>query len=131
MYKLTMCKGLSYHGIVTATVKRPDVCVEKKEDAEYLAGTGYFRLTAHPVPQPTAQPIVPEPEPEKDKVRNRKALENYSKAELEAYAAEVGADISECTNNEQRAAVIKAVLASKENRISEEESLEPAFTLGA
>lgn len=126
MYKLTMCKGLSYHGIVTATVKRPDVEVEKKEDAEYLAGTGYFRLTAQPIPQPAAQPIVPEP----DKVRNRKALENYSKAELEAYAAEVDADISECTNNEQRAAVIKAVLASKESRVPEGESLEPAFVQG-
>lgn len=128
MYKLTMCKGLSYHGIVTATVKRPDVCVEKKEDAEYLAGTGYFRLTAQPVPQPAVQPMILEPE--KDKGRNRKALENYSKAELEAYAAEVEADISECTNNEQRVAVIKAVLASKESQGSEGDGLEPAFAQG-
>lgn len=114
MYKLLLCKGLSYHGIVTATVNSPFVDVENRTVADYLVGTGYFKLISQPVPQSEIQlDGIRESEPiAKDKPSKKKALESYTKAELEEYATELGADITDCTNNDQRIAVIKEVLSA-------------------
>lgn len=131
MYRLELCKGLSYHGIVSATKKHPMVTIDDKEKAEFLVSTGYFKQIAeYTEEKASAEAAVATPTTEVPK----KALSNYTKAELESYAAEIGADISDCTNNDQRVAVIKEVLAAKEAEQNDgvdgknEEVLTPAYT---
>lgn len=44
MYHLKLKKSLSYHGVVTATRKNPDVFTEDKKVADAAVATGYFDL---------------------------------------------------------------------------------------
>lgn len=134
MYKLLLCKGLSYHGIVTATVNSPFVEVENRMIADCLVKTGYFKLISQPTQQSVSQHMEEmgeEQSTEKNKITKKKNLESYTKAELEAYATEIGADITECTNNDQRIAVIKEVLSAiklANAGYKGEQELEPDFS---
>lgn len=106
-YHLSLCKSLSYKGIVSATKKQPDVFVEDKATAEAAVATGYFVLVedepveqaAQPEVQPEAEEVgyCPEAiEKESEPVVDYESLSKKTKAELTAYADANGIDVSKC-----------------------------------
>lgn len=80
MYKLKLTKGLSYHGIVKASIEHPYVETDDQAVAEAAIATGYFELVDNEIAEPSAEASEPEPEEE------GKALEDMTVAELETYA---------------------------------------------
>lgn len=96
MYKLKLIKACSYDGKVKATAENPFVTVEMKEDAEYLTKLGIFELLG------TFEEDGGEAE--------KPSIDKMKKAELEAFAAENGIDLSDCSNNDEKKAKIKAAL---------------------
>ncbi len=105
MYKLKLIKGLSYSGGIdrklNATRSNPFCFVETVEEVEAAIASGHFQL----VEEPKAK------EPEKTGTQDgNKNIGKMTKDELEAYAAELGVDISECKNNDERKELIKKAL---------------------
>lgn len=131
MVRIKLVKGLSYSGVVSATKKSPYVTTDEDAASEAVA-TGYFEYVPEavsktsiespddPFAENTAEDHVEDdkedeeedlpPAPE-DKVQ--KPIEKMTKPELEAYADANGIDISSCTNNEQRIALIKEIEEKK------------------
>lgn len=119
MFNLKLINALSYTGKVTATKDNPNVTVETKEEADYLVGLGIFEATATEIVEaPGAETTGDEDGPNIDKMR---------KAELEAFAAEKGIDLTGCPTNEEKKAKIKAALAEKEDSGEDTEGDEPDY----
>ena len=57
-YHLKLKKAMSYHGIVCATRKNPDVYTEDKKVADAAVATGYFVLVED---AETGSPASPSP----------------------------------------------------------------------
>lgn len=62
MYVLKLIKGLSYTGVVSATVERPIVMVEDEARARKALASGYFEQVKGPDPAPAPEPDPPAPE---------------------------------------------------------------------
>lgn len=114
--KLKLIKGLSYRGgkegILKATKDKPFCFVETMEEAEAAIASGHFQLVEVPkveVPKTEVpkQPSNPSPD---------KSIGKMTKDELEAYAVEIGVDISECKNNDERKDAIKNALEKAESK---------------
>lgn len=102
MKRLELIKGLSY-STRTFSAKKAVPFDAEDDVAEKLMETGRFK-EIESIPDPTEE----------------KPLDKMKTAELEAFAAEKGIDISGCKSNAVRVEAIKAALADKE----EEKSLE-------
>lgn len=128
MVQIKLIKGLSYSGLVTATAKKPYLVTDEKT-AQKAAATGYFEIVAG-----TAIEEPKEDTGGNDKTPVTKPSEKMTKAELEAYAKSKGIDISDCTNNGQRIALIKEVEAKSANNenpdgeVGSNNSMTPGFT---
>lgn len=48
MYRVKLIKGISYDGIISATIANPVVEVEDKATADAAIATGYFELVSIP-----------------------------------------------------------------------------------
>jgi len=123
MVRIKLVKGLSYSGIVTATKKNPFVTTDE-ETAKEAVATGYFTIeeVIEEYPEKTGEDQEEDQAPPTSDDKVQKPIEKMTKPELEAYAKANGIDISSCTNNEQRIALIKEVEEKKEG------SLTPDFT---
>ncbi|WP_293969405.1 hypothetical protein [uncultured Ruminococcus sp.] len=115
MYKLKLIKARSYNGKVTATQANPFVEVESKPDAEYLAGLGIFKIIESPAEGSGEQTLN---------------IDKMKKDKLVAFASENGIDISDCSDNKQRVAKIKAALAESPAEGSGESDGEADFGEG-
>lgn len=85
-YKLLLTKGMSYHGIVSATKKNPIVEVDNKKIADAAVKTGYFKLI------------------ESEKTE----LSEMNITELKSYAEEKGIDVSNASTKEDIRSLIEA-----------------------
>lgn len=87
-YHLRLSKGLSYHGVLSATKQRPDVYTDSKDVADRAVASGYFRLIGvadapkQPDPNVGADPAAVTLDPEQ--------LNTMSTAELRRLAGEMG-----------------------------------------
>jgi hypothetical protein len=99
--KIKLIKGLSYRGgrdgTLKATKDNPFCIVKTMEEARVAIATGHFQFVEE----------IKDKEPERN-------LNKMTKDELEDYAAEIGVDISECKNNDERREAIKKVLEEAE-----------------
>lgn len=134
MVRIKLLKGLSYSGVVSATKKSPYVTTDEDTAKEAVA-TGYFGYVPEAVSTPSTDTTVENtaedqeedevaqddqeendlPPATEDKVQ--KPIDKMTKPELEAYAEANGIDISSCTNNEQRIALIKEVENKKDENM--------------
>jgi hypothetical protein len=124
MVRIKLLKGLSYSGVVSATKKSPYVTTDEDTAKEAVA-TGYFGYVPEAVStsstDTTAENTAEDqeendlPPATEDKVQ--KPIEKMTKPELEAYAEANGIDISSCTNNEQRIALIKEIENKKDDNM--------------
>lgn len=113
MYHLRLTKGLSYHGVVSATKKSPDVYTD--DEAVYAAAlaSGYFEDTGAALEKPfMAAPEKPakpaketKPEPEK-KPEAVTELSKMTVDELKQYASIKGIALDE---NMKKGAILKAI----------------------
>ncbi len=134
MIKLKLIRGLSYSGGITgggtvsATAKKPFVEVETLEDAEILVKSGHFEVVDNKEKAPAKAentPSPPFPGAEGDKTEDKEvSVDKMTKKELLEYASAKGIDISDCTNNKERAARIKEVLEAGADPDPDMESLE-------
>ena len=115
MYKLKLIKARSYNGKVNATQVNPFVEVESKSDAEYLVDLGIFEIIESPAEGSGSQTLN---------------IDKMKKDELVAFAAENSIDISDCSDNKQRVAKIKAALAESPAEVSGEPDGEADFDEG-
>ena len=103
--KLKLIKGLSYRGgkdgTLRATKDKPFCVVETLEEAQAAVASGHFQLVEELKVKETEK--APDPDA-------TKSLSKMTKDELEAYAAEIGVDLSECKNNDERKDAIKKAL---------------------
>lgn len=103
-YHLKLVKGLSYHGVIFATVKNPDVYTDDKAIADKAVSSGYFVL---------------ENDVNDDSIFDTKELtaadENIEDIscltirELKTYAKEHNIDVSHCENRADYVNAIKEV----------------------
>ncbi len=95
--KIKLIKGLSYRGgkdgTLRATKDKPFCIVKTMEEARAAIATGHFKFVEE----------IKDKEPEK-------TIGKMTKDELEDYAAELGVDISDCKNNDERKEAIKKAL---------------------
>lgn len=99
-YHLRLSKGLSYHGVVSATKQRPDVYTDSKAVADRAVASGYFRLIQHgetPKPEPAAQTATLDAE----------QLSGMSASELRRLATEMGIE----TKGLGKPELVKAIAA--------------------
>lgn len=119
MYHLKLVKAFSYHGIVTATRKEPDVFVEDRTTANAVVATGYFKLVDEKDAQDGGRKGMTG-----DSGANRlgngnneepeKKLEEMTIPELEVFAADQGIGIKGIAKKADIIARIKAVLGGEE-----------------
>lgn len=95
MFKVKLIKGLSYTGAVRVTKADPVAEVEEKELAEALVASGYFELVEA-----------------SDEGVN---LDKMTKAQLEAYAAENGIDLTGKTSKADIIVAIKEAQSSDDD----------------
>ncbi len=122
---LKLIKGLSYRGGANRALKaskgQPFVSVETMEEAEAAMATGHFEIVRVPQAPPPAEPPAGTQEDKKQAQTPRtsaalttadlsKPLNKMTTAELVARAAEIGVDISDCKNNDERREAIQAAL---------------------
>lgn len=100
MYKIQLVKGLSYHGIVTATKDSPIVEVETKEEADSLVSGGHFVMLE------TAAENGGEAKTD---------LGKMTKDELIAYAADKGIEINADGKKADILSAIKEAETAAEN----------------
>ena len=117
MVQLKLIKGLSYSGIITATAKKPFVTTDD-ETAKKAVETGYFAVVENiggelPVGNIQNPNVTTVEGSGASKEDGKKSFDKMTKAELEAYAAENGIDISQCTNNKQKIELINKAAAEK------------------
>lgn len=121
MVRIKLSKGLSYSGIVTATKKNPYVTTDE-DTAKKAIATGYFEYAPEAVSETPAENTAEDQEEDEDPPATddkvQKPIEKMTKPELEAYAEANGVDISSCTNNEQRIALIKEVEDKKDDTMA-------------
>lgn len=99
MYHLRLVKGLSYHGVVSATKKQPDVYTEDKAAAEYAVATGYFVF------------VDTEEQPERNTGHLDKGqLEEMKLDDLKELAAEMGIDTA---GLKKKADFVEAIAAER------------------
>lgn len=94
-YHLRLIKGLSYCGIVTATVKNPDVYTEDSNIADKAVNSGYFELV-----NTDDSEII-------DFDDNNIDFNSYTVTELKAYANEHNINVSDCKNKAEYVNAIK------------------------
>lgn len=113
MYHLRLIKGLSYHGVVSATKKSPDVYTD--DEAVYAAAiaSGYFEEAGAAPEQPfMAAPEKPAEQAKKAKPETEQkpeAVTGLSKMtvdELKQYASIKGIALEE---NMKKGAILKAI----------------------
>lgn len=108
--KLKLIKGLSYRGgkegILKATKDKPFCFVETMDEAEAAIASGHFQLVEVPKVKELEKPSNPEA---------TKGIGKMTKDELESYAVEIGVDISDCKNNDERKDTIKKALEKAES----------------
>lgn len=96
MYRLKLIKGLSYTGKVKATANRPFTEVEDKADADYLVGTGYFKLVDEEINESTAPQLDDEGSDSQDDEADEngfKPLDEMNISELETFATYKGVSL--------------------------------------
>lgn len=98
MYTVKLIKGRSYSGAVHVTRKNPEITVEDRQLADDLVATGYFALTN-----------VDEGASDSSEV-NAEAIRKMNKEDLMTLAERENIDLSDCKNNEDRAAAIITAL---------------------
>ena len=113
MYHLRLTKGLSYHGVVSATKKSPDVYTD--DEAVYAAAiaSGYFEeagdapekpfMAAPEKPAEQAKDAKPETEQKPEAVTG---LSKMTVDELKQYASIKGIALDE---NMKKGAILKAI----------------------
>lgn len=105
MFKLKLIKGLSYNGIVSATAKNPYVTVDDKKTALAAVDTGYFKIVDNSKKDNDGQNA------NGTNNENPKDWKKLNKDDLIAFANEHNIDVSACKNQDERIAIIEAVLA--------------------
>lgn len=124
MVRIKLSKGLSYSGIVTATKKNP-IVITDEDTAKEAVATGYFEYVLGYIPdavsntstENTAEGQKEDEDTPASEDKVQKPIEKMTKPELEAYAEANGIDISSCTNNEQRIALIKEIENKKDDNM--------------
>ena len=130
MFHLRLCKGLSYLGIVRATVTEPDVYVQEEEKAKTLVASGYFEMVTGEAEK--VQPFVGDTEKvetiedmfeektEEDETQGNPELmelQKKNKAELIEYAAQKGIDITGCkTKDDIYQKIVEAIARAAASR---------------
>lgn len=130
MFHLRLCKGLSYLGIVRATVAEPDVYVQEEEKARDLVTSGYFEMVTGEAEK--IQPLtggvektestedIFEEEFEENEVQGNPVLmelQKKNKAELIEYAGQNGIDITGCkTKDDIYQKIVEAIARAEVSR---------------
>ncbi len=96
MFKLRLIRGRSYAGVVKVKAERPIIEVADKATAEFLVSTGRFALLEAPAP--------------KDNDPGDKPIEKMTEAQLDAYAAENGIDLTGLKKKAEKLAKIQEAL---------------------
>lgn len=120
MYHLRLIKGLSYHGVVSATAKHPDVYTD--DEAVYAAAlaSGYFedagpkkgKNPETPTAEVFQEPEAAEPEEERTYVSEHATeLSKMTVTELKQYAAIKGISLKE---NLKKDTIIKTITKAEE-----------------
>ena len=113
MVKLKLCKGLSYSGIVKATIDEPFINVDDTI-VDAVIQTGYFSVVKEP------EEVISLGNIEKEgKQTEEKPISKMNKTELEAKAKELDIDISGC----QKVGDIRSLLED----VTIDEKIEAAF----
>lgn len=102
---LKLVKGMSYNGIISASVDKPFVTVNDEAIAKEAIASGYFKEISPPV---------------KDN-NESKASEDLSKlkvAELKKIAEKEGVDISKCVKKDEIIAAIKRARYAFEHHLT-------------
>jgi len=103
-YHLKLSKALSYHGVVEATKRQPDVFVENKATADKAVATGYFVLV-----EGTQSPLDPPEKPGRGKT-----LEEMTISKLETYATYKDVSLKGIRGKENIIAKLKEELGAQE-----------------
>ena len=99
MKKIKLIKGLSYSGEVTATAKNPMLEVED-DVAQRVALTGYFAICGDVVA---------------NNAQKTKTIDDFTVAELKAFAAAKNIDLQKAKTKSEILAVIKTALDASTN----------------
>lgn len=116
-YHLKLVKGLSYHGVISATVKNPDVYTDDKAIADKAVNTGYFEVVDNDTynEESDIDAVSGDNNDElfnfDDENNSTEDFGSYTVKELRAYAKEHNIDISHCEN---KADYINAIKEGKE-----------------
>lgn len=105
-YHLKLKKAMSYHGVVTATRKAPDVFTEDKKVAEAAVATGYFDLVTD---EDTHHPTDVNTNMVKGHLDADQLVQEYKLDELKDLAAKLEVDTTGLRTKEDYAKAIAAV----------------------
>ena len=127
MYHLRLKMGKSYHGIVSATEKEPDIYTEDEDIYVRALATGYFE-DAGPVAQaqpgakaPEPEAIMPEPETDTGYAEEHATeLAKMTVAELKQYAGIKGITLKSETNKKS---ILKSITEAEEKADEAREAL--------
>lgn len=104
-YHLRLIKGLSFHGVVSATIKNPDVFTDNKYIADKAVSSGYFVLVDNAVNDNIF---------DTEEISAEEDISCLTVKELRNYAKEHKINVSHCEN---KADYINAIKEGNKNEV--------------